>query len=125
MTDEKIYIFIAGGIGITPFRSMIQDLVLRKEKRRITLLYQAKNENEFLFKDIFTKAQAIIGLDVRYVLSDRDPISKSTIIALLRYQSSMYFLSGPQSFVESKRDMLMEMGIPIEQIKTDLFTGYT
>ncbi len=45
--------FIAGGIGVTPFRSMIQDLLDRGEKRSIVMLYGNNKLTEIAYGDIF------------------------------------------------------------------------
>ena len=49
---KKSYVFIAGGIGITPFRSMIQSLIDTDTKLPLTLFYMARHADEVVFKDI-------------------------------------------------------------------------
>jgi ferredoxin-NADP reductase len=133
MVEEKSYVFIAAGIGITPFRSMIHGLVARMEKKDITLLYQARNEEELLFRDLFDKAEEVIGLQTIYVLSnppqnwtgEQGYISKEFLSKFVPdLKSRVFYVSGPQEFVEKTRDMLMEIDIRLDNIKTDLFTGY-
>ena len=53
--DKNInLIFVAGGIGITPFRSMIKWLIDTEQKRQIHLIYAAKQRNQTIFTELFS-----------------------------------------------------------------------
>ncbi len=65
--------FIAGGIGITPFRSMVKYLIDTGEKRDIVLFYSNYAEDEIVFRDVFEQATQIFGLRVVYTLTDERP----------------------------------------------------
>ena len=82
--------FIAGGIGITPFRSMIKYLVDTGGRRDIVLLYANRLEGEIVFREVFSDAERSIGLKTVYTLTDlknarpewcghRGPIDQSMI----------------------------------------------
>jgi ferredoxin-NADP reductase len=133
MTDGKRYVFIAGGIGITPFRSIIKDLMDKKQKTDITLFYQARDESELMFTDIFTHAQKVIGLQTIYLLQEPSVLWKGetgfVTQSLLekyvpQYSSCQYYLSGSLTMVEAYSTLLEGLAIPSDQIKMDLFTGY-
>ena len=49
--------FIAGGIGVTPFRSMISYMLDTFERRPIVLFYANKTVDEILYRDVFDRAQ--------------------------------------------------------------------
>jgi ferredoxin-NADP reductase len=61
--------FIAGGVGIAPFRSMIQYIIDKKLSVDIILLYTNRNEQDILFSDIFKKAEKN-GVKTIYNLTD-------------------------------------------------------
>lgn len=125
MTEQKKYVFIAGGIGITPFRSIIKECLSTQSNQQIILFYQFRTKDEILFKDIFDQAEKQIGLEVHYIESANDGKSSIDIERLVpNYETRYFYVSGPQGFVEMYRQKLMELQIPEEQIKTDLFTGY-
>ena len=67
--------FIAGGIGITPFRSMVGHLLDCKEKRDIVLLYSNKTVGEIAYKNIFNHAQEL-GLKTVYAITDEAPLTQ-------------------------------------------------
>jgi ferredoxin-NADP reductase len=126
MTNElpKKYVFIAKGIGITPFRSMIQYLVDKNRAERITLFYVAKSQDEFIFKDLFENASKQFGLQVIYLSSAQDEIFNERVVhsIITDISEPIYYISGPQETVQKYREMLQNLGA--KQIKTDLFSGY-
>ncbi len=126
------YIFIAGGIGITPFRSMIKNLVDKKEKSDIVLFYSSADPKDFVYKSIFDEA---LKIDVKtvYIAShpDSDWKGKSGRIDanLIKqevpdFKERIYYLSGPNSMIQSYKDLLESIGISKTRIVTDYFPGY-
>ena len=66
---EKKLVFIAGGIGITPFRSMVKYLMDRGEKRLIALLYSNRTVSEIAYRDVFDEGARMIGLKTIYAIT--------------------------------------------------------
>lgn len=121
---QKEYVFIARGIGITPFRSMIRSLLDTNDKRKITLFYSAKSEDEFLFKDVLEKAEMQLGLQAIFIVNNKGNFLDEKRIKkhINDREHALFYVSGPQEIVESVRDQLQSLGA--KKIKTDLFTGY-
>lgn len=132
---DQPLVFIAGGIGITPFRSMIKYLIDRQERRPITLLYANRNVDDIVYQDVFDIAHNKLGIKTVYTVSNRQSvpagwrgrigrIDPSLIRAEIRdYQNCLYYISGPNEMVESTSRMLQQMGIHRNSIKTDFFPG--
>ena len=129
--NEKL-VFIAGGIGITPFRSIIKNSIDKKEKRDIVLFYLSSNEKDFIYKDVFNSAN-VIGLKTVYIhskpsvsgkgLSGR--IDQDTLIKEVPdYKNRIYYISGPNIFVENYKKLLKTIGIKRSKIMVDYFSGY-
>ena len=128
--------FIAGGIGITPFRSIIKYLQDKREKRDITLFYVNRNTEDIAFREVFEKGKKILGIKVIYVLTNKENIPENWegkigyinegMIAeeLPDYKKRLFYLSGPVAMVDSYRKLLLNMGLPAKQILTDYFPGY-
>lgn len=133
---KKKLVFIAGGIGITPFRSMIKYLLDKDEKRDIILFYADKNYQEIVYKEIFEKARKEIGIKTVYALTDVNEVPKNwqgkvgrvsdRMIAeeVPDYSDRIFYLSGPHSMVAAFEKTLQDMGIAKNKIKTDFFPGY-
>lgn len=121
---SKKYIFIAGGIGITPFRSILLDLDKRNLSINATLLYVNKT-SEFVFKEeLENLAKKYKDFKINYFVSP-NRIDENTIKAILNFTDSIFYISGPAPMVFSFKDMLSKMGISGENIKLDDFPGYT
>ncbi len=130
----KKLVFIAGGIGVTPYRSMIKYLLDRDEKRVITLMYSNKTKAEIAYKELFDEASAKLGLKNVYTITDEIPqdwegrtgfINRKMIEEEVPdHLESMFYISGPQAMVTTFEKMLTEMGIPKSHIITDFFPGF-
>lgn len=122
---NKKLVFIAGGIGITPFRSMTQYLVDTNQCRDIILFYTSTSVNEFVYKDLFEKAKKI-GLKPIYVPTNE--MGRLTLDIIRKeapdYQQRMFYLSGPDAMVSSFKKLLLSLGVSRKNIKTDYFPGY-
>lgn len=115
-------VFIAGGVGITPFVSMVRDLLSKEEKRDITLFYAANTKEDFAYTDVFAQAEHSSGLKVVYVPGER--ITAEMIKKVPEYTKRLFYISGPQGMVEAYKTMLRELSIPRKNIKTDYFPGF-
>jgi ferredoxin-NADP reductase len=119
---EKL-LFIAGGVGITPFRSMVKYLSDKQEKRDIVLVYLTKSKSEYMFRQLFDAAQEI-GVKTIYVAST-EPLQKSELEMhvpdLLQRKA---YISGPPRMLRHIKRILTSLGVPKRSIKTDYFSGY-
>ncbi len=114
-------VFIAGGIGITPFRSMVQYLVDKKERRDAILLYSTKTAQEVAYRDVFDVAEQKIGLKTVYgKMFDKDTLMRE----VPDYKERMFYISGPRSMVVAFEDTLKEVGVSRRNIKVDFFPGF-
>lgn len=131
---NKKLAFIAGGIGITPFRSMIKFLSDTSEKRDIALLYANTSASEIGYKDIFDSAKLSIGLSTSYMISglvfEKFPngyhgrVDKEIIAERIPdYMERKFYISGSNAFVQSIRSYLKSLGILSRNIRTDYFSG--
>lgn len=128
-------VFMAGGVGIAPFKAMIDYILEQKLKVNIVLLYANRLKEDILFKDIFAKAQEQ-GVKTVYTLTS-SPDNKNWQGRVGRINQEMikeevpdylarsFYISGPQLLVESYKDLLLKMGIPRNKIITDYFSGYS
>ncbi|HEU5004579.1 MAG TPA: hypothetical protein VFT49_00650 [Candidatus Saccharimonadales bacterium] len=113
--------FIAGGVGITPFRSMSKYLVDQNQKRDVGLIYAVSKKEEIAFRKVFTDLEPL-GLKA---LCTTSAITKQTIArSLPDYHERTFYISGSQAFTEFIRLHLTELGISQSRIKTDFFPGY-
>ncbi len=129
-------VFIAGGIGVTPFRSMIQYAVDTKQQRDITFFYVNRREEDITYRAVFDAAAKSLGITLVYVLTDTEHLPKKwagetgyiTKEMLSRYIVDLkvptYYLSGPNAMVDAYKAVLQESGVPERAIQTDYFPGF-
>jgi glycine betaine catabolism B len=115
-------VMIAGGIGITPFRSMIKYLIDNQIKTDIHLLYTSSHSQDLVFTDFFSKAK-ICGVKTSFFSKDKNTkITAETITGLPVYRSASYYISGPEGMVSKYKSLLRSL--KISNIHTDYFPGF-
>ncbi|HSX48078.1 MAG TPA: FAD-dependent oxidoreductase [Candidatus Nanoarchaeia archaeon] len=121
-------ILVAGGIGITPFRSTLKFMHDSQVARPVRLLYSCRSAQDIVFKtEIDEWTSQHDWLTVSYVLEDTDGRLDAAKIEHLvgSLDGKQLYLSGPEPMIEALEKQLLEASIAEEQIKTDFFPGYT
>jgi ferredoxin-NADP reductase len=122
-------VFVAGGIGVTPFHSMLGWLAETGETRPIKLLYALRSEDEIVFQDTFTKA----GVEPVIIVSqptpewggERGSLSAELILGLEKpSEDTLVYVSGPEPMVESLKKDLHKAGLKKHQFVGDFFPNY-
>ena len=131
---ERKLAFIAGGIGVTPFRSMIQDLLDRGERRSIVMVYGNNKLAEIAYADIFQRAKAELGLRIVYAVAEpeadgyavHDGVVDEAVIQrhIPDYMERIFYLSGPRVMVVRFQNSLKELGVRRSRIRVDYFPGF-
>ena len=131
--EKKKLVFIAGGIGITPFRSMIKYLDDQSLSGDIILIYLVSKPEELAFKDELLEARRV-GVKLVPVLSGSSKkvpgfVSANLSLKLVSwaaadYKERLFYISGPDAMVRSAKHLLLSMGVAHSHIKTDYFSGY-
>ena len=121
-------IFVAGGIGLTPFHSIFEWLAATKEQRDIKFIYGVRNEDEIIFQETFDK----LGIKPTIVVSDPSPawggergrITSELILGLGKpTEDALIYVSGPEPMVESLEKDLKDAGYG-KQFVGDYFPNY-
>jgi ferredoxin-NADP reductase len=129
-------VFLAGGIGITPFRSMVADMVGRKSERRVTLVYSNRTASSVAFLDDLERWERE-GPHFRLVATLTSPkagepwrhetgrVDRAFLERLLPgSESAVWYAVGPGAFVGAMEALLREVGIPPDSVRTETFAGY-
>jgi len=134
-TDKKL-VFLAGGIGITPFRSILKYLIDKNEKRDIVLFHSCSNGNDFVYDDVIHDAEKKIGLQMHCLLSEKDDALKEfkgkfghLTFEMLKqtvpdYKKRVFYISGSNVMVDMSKKTLKKAGVKKSNIRTDYFSGY-
>jgi ferredoxin-NADP reductase/nitrite reductase/ring-hydroxylating ferredoxin subunit len=142
---SKPAVFLSGGIGVTPFRSMIKYSTDKQLPLKIVVFDSNRNRENILFKEEFDDwAKINKNLKIIYTISDDEKqqssstandwrgeygrIDKAMILKYLDINilnNSIFYICGPPGMLKAMQSLLQDdLEIPKERIKVEEFTGY-
>lgn len=116
-------LFIAGGIGITPYISIIRDKIFKKEPINATLLYAGKTEKCPFINELAQASKTDPSLNIKRY-SDSKLTMEQLKKDIPKINEFVVYLAGSQKFSEAIGEGLIADGFPRNQIKYDYFDGY-
>lgn len=132
--EHKKIGMLSGGIGITPLRSIIKYINDKMLDTDVVLIYSNRHEDDIAFEQEFDEIMAknpkfnIINTITNPGSSWTGTIGRISADMIKQhipdYLERVFYISGPTKMVESMVALLLELGIPEDQIKKELFTGY-
>lgn len=117
--SDKNLVLIAGGIGITPFISMIDSEVVNPKNRQINLFYSNKNsDSAFNHQNFLEISTTNKNFKYHPIFTESDPRLSAAFISshVSGFQSSTFLLCGPQTMMESIKNQLLELNIEPKNI---------
>nr|WP_320132918.1 FAD-dependent oxidoreductase [uncultured Holophaga sp.] len=111
--DPSPLVFIAGGIGITPFRSLIRDLEQKGRPRPWSLFHVSRDA--FLYEAEFTP------LPFPQLRTGRAGVPEALAALLEANPQGLWYLCGSRSFLEGLLEHLGSLGVPADRIRTEDF----
>lgn len=122
--QEKRMVFIAAGLGITPYRAMVAERRHSLASVPAHLLYGTRG-SEFIFADFFDEtAEKYQDFRVDY-LPQSDLASADFISLVPEINNSVIYVAGADQTVTEICDKLLMMGVQSHDIKRDIYTGYS
>jgi len=120
-------VFIAGGIGITPFRSMLLQADHDRLEHRLYLAYSNRRREHAAFLD---ELQALARRNARFRLLapmtdaegmlDEEKLKRFVVDA----PSPVYYLAGPPAMVQAMKAILARNGVVPDDVRSEEFFGY-
>jgi ferredoxin-NADP reductase len=122
--SKKSYVFIAGGIGITPFRAILKQAAHDGKQLRVTMLYANRKTVAAYKKELDALTKRNPNFKIHYLFHPQR-IDQQTIKELVHdLKTPLFYVSGPEPMVESVGQLLQQIGVPKKRIKQDWFPGY-
>lgn len=121
--SELPKIFVAGGIGVTPFRSILKQRAHDNLPLHVTLIYSGRNL-DLPFKDELAKW---VAKDPQFtvIYEVGSPLTATRLAELQpALNQSLVYLSGPEPMVDALGEQLKAQGLPEAQFKHDDFPNY-
>jgi ferredoxin-NADP reductase/sterol desaturase/sphingolipid hydroxylase (fatty acid hydroxylase superfamily) len=132
--NQKHYVMIAGGSGITPIYSMIGTILKFEPKSKITLLYANRNSSSIIFKEKIEQwtKEFSTQLEVKHFFSEEENprnaiegyitrISLEEIVNQYDKNKLDFYLCGPEMMTNKLIEDLQYLGISKEKIHRELF----
>jgi len=128
-------VFFAGGIGITPFMSMLRSATALKLSKKMHLVYSCRNETDIpFFEELVQLQRQNPNIRVTFVVTEGTTdrlrgqrvltgrISREVLKALgMQYERRVNMVCGPSGYLDAVRGLLREYRVPEHQIVTEEF----
>jgi ferredoxin-NADP reductase len=135
--DLRPAVFLAGGIGVTPFASMLRDAAQSGLARDLWLFYSNRRPEDAAFLDElmslpkrnpkihFVGTMVEMDKSSRSWSGERGFLDRAMLERHLKgLAGNVYYIAGPPGLVEAMQKMLVSAGVAEDAIHTDEFIGY-
>jgi len=128
---ERRLLFVAGGTGIAPLRSMMWETLARESAVQIGLIYSARSPEEFAYREELTRLAAENRIDLRLTITreakaewtgGRGRIDSALMQSMLRAKETRCLICGPAALVKEAAATLNAAGVPAERIMSESFS---
>jgi ferredoxin-NADP reductase len=130
-------VFLAGGVGVSPFRSMMRYAADASTGHKITLLYSSRVPEEAVFLDEFrriAKGDPRMTVVVTITRPDRSREKWTGLTGRVTpemvkeqckdWAQAVHYVSGPPVMVDGMKNVLVEMGVDQQRVKREVWAGY-
>jgi predicted ferric reductase len=126
-------VFIAGGIGVTPFMSMLRTMRDRNDSRHFMLFYGNERIEDIVFREEIGRLQQVLNLEVHHVLehppADWDGLDGLVSTEMLEAHLPQagasdyhYYICGPEPMIDVAEPTLIDRGLPLSRIYAERFS---
>ena len=132
--ETRRHVFVAGGIGVTPYRSILRHAVNANRGIDAVMLYHSRSQEEIVFRsELELLSGAMRTLTLVHVLDEPGPgwageTGRPEEALVRRWVAdpagSLFWLSGPPPFVLAYMELLKRMGVRAGAMRTEGFAGY-
>ena len=133
---SKPAIFLIGGIGITPVRSILVDAAEKKLSHKLFLFYSNRRPEDAAFLDELASLQTTnpnfkligtmtyMGNSNQQWQGERGYINGDMIKKYVTELNAVWYISGPAAMVKTMREILTQLNVDDDFVKTEEFSGY-
>jgi ferredoxin-NADP reductase len=133
----RVAVLLAGGIGITPFRSMVVEAAKEKLPHRLFLFFSNRRPSEAAFLDeLRSLGKANPNYTFVASVTSKEPTATgwqgetghvtAAMVGkhVVNLKGPLYYIAGPAGFVTAMQKMLADAGIDVDDIRAEEFAGY-
>lgn len=122
---DRHLILIAGGVGITPYLSLLKQLLAEKSEQKVSLCYGVRSAESYLFEELIKRCEAELPNFEKTVWCEDGsvPGNKGILNIDTIYSSapdcSLFYLSGPPTMICAFKNRLLGLDVGAERIRVD------
>jgi ferredoxin-NADP reductase len=125
---ERRFVFIAGGTGIAPLRSMLWHTLLAERDGHVALIYSVRSPEEFAYMQEFQRLEDEGRIEFRHTVTRaasegwtgrQGRIDVRCLDGLIEPGETLCFVCGPPALIGEIRPQLMELGVNGDQIRIE------
>lgn len=126
----KNYFFVATGVGVAPFVSIIPDMLGRGYDKKLHLLFGVRHEEDVFFFDRFSHLHnlypnftftPIVSRPKYHWPGEHGRVTTYIDIAYEYYRDYIFYISGAEAMVKDMRELLLKKGHSLDNIKLEIF----
>jgi ferredoxin-NADP reductase len=129
---ERRFVFIAGGTGIAPLRSMLWHTLLAERDGQVALIYSVRSPEEFAYMEEFQRLEDEARIEFRHTvtraasegwLGRQGRIDVRCLDGLVDAGQTLCFICGPPALIGDLRPQLRKLGVNDDQIRIENWAG--
>jgi NAD(P)H-flavin reductase len=130
-SEDTDLLFVAGGTGIAPLRSMLWETIEHRPATRRALIYSVRSADEIAYEGEFKELADEGRVDVRITITRDGPeswlgprgrVNAALIQSVIRTPDTRAVLCGPQAMINDVTALLVGVGVAAEKILTETFS---
>lgn len=125
--ENKNQVWIAGGIGITPFLSMLRSITNNDYKYKVDLYYSVKDENCLAFKEEIEEiSKRNKNLNINFWITAKNGFLTADLIKVKtsNLENRDILICGPNVMMSALKSQFLQQGIIRDRIHTEEFQMY-
>jgi ferredoxin-NADP reductase len=123
-TDRHLTL-IAGGVGITPYLSLLKQMLEENSAQAVTLCYGVRSAEHYLFSDLIERCESELPNFGKTVWCEDGSVHGEkgildiAAIGTAAPDGSLFYLSGPPAMISAFKKRLLDLGVEAERIRVD------
>lgn len=122
---DRHLVLIAGGVGITPYLSLLKQMLEEQSGQAVSLCYGIRSAEHYLFGELLARCEAELPQFKKTVYCEDGSVSGNkglldiAAIHAAAPEGSLFYLSGPPAMIKIFKSRLRELGVGSERIRVD------
>jgi ferredoxin-NADP reductase len=122
---DRHLVLIAGGVGITPYLSLLKQMLEAKSGQAVSLCYGVRSAEHYLFGELLSRCEAELSNFGKTVYCEDGSVpGERGILNVEAIHSaapsgSLFYLSGPPAMISAFKNRLRDLGVESARVRVD------